>query len=66
MERTSVKTDKRAPHVENMLKNVQGTFSAEGLTLNETCLANLSRIANGNISYQQVLTELKTKYTSWG
>ena len=47
---------------ENMLKNVKGTFAAEGITLSESCLNNLDRIIQGQVSYQQVLNELRTKY----
>ena len=47
---------------ENLLKNVRGTFAAEGMILSEACLANLSRIANGQASGQQILNELKAKY----
>ena len=47
---------------ENMLKNVQGTFAAEEMTLSESCLDNLDRIIQGQVSYQQVLSELRTKY----
>lgn len=47
---------------ENLLKNVRGTFAAEGIILSEACLDNLSRIAYGKVSGQQVLSELKAKY----
>lgn len=47
---------------ENLLKNVRGTFAAEGMTLSESCLENLSRIVNDQASGQQILTELKAKY----
>ncbi len=47
---------------ENLLKNVRGTFAAEGMTLSESCLENLSRIVNDQASGQQVLNELKAKY----
>ncbi len=47
---------------EKLLKNVRGTFAAEGMILSENCLENLNRIANGQASGQQVLTELKAKY----
>ena len=47
---------------ENMLKNVQGTFAAEGMTLSESCRNKLDRIIEGKVTYQQVLSELKTKY----
>ena len=47
---------------ENLLKNVRGTFAAEGMPLSESCLENLSRIVNDQASGQQVLNELKAKY----
>ncbi len=47
---------------ETLLKNVRGTFAAEGIVLSETCLDNLTRIAYGKASGQQVLSEIKAKY----
>ena len=47
---------------ENMLKNVQGTFAAEGMTLSDSCLNNLNRIIQDQVTYQQVISELRTKY----
>lgn len=47
---------------EKLLKNVRGTFAAEGMILSESCLENLDRIAKGQASGQQVLDELKAKY----
>ncbi len=47
---------------ENLLKNVRGTFASEDMILSEACLENLNRIADGQASGQQVLSELKVKY----
>lgn len=47
---------------QNMLRNVCGTLNAEGLTVSAETSINLERIASGQISYQQVLNELRKKY----
>lgn len=44
------------------LRNIRGTFAAEGITISKSTRSNLDRIASGQISYQQVLTELRAKY----
>ena len=40
----------------------RGTFAAEGMTISKSTRSNLDRIASGQTSYQQVLTELRAKY----
>ena len=44
------------------LRNIRGTFAAEGMTISKSTRSNLDRIASGQSSYQQVLTELRAKY----
>ena len=44
------------------LRNIRGTFAAEGITISKSTRSNLDRIASGQTSYQQVLTELRAKY----
>lgn len=44
------------------LRNIRGTFAAEGKSISESTRRNLDRIASGQTSYQQVLTELRAKY----
>ena len=58
----SEKQGTNAEQRDNLLKNVRGTFAAEGMALSESCIANLSRIASGQVSSQQVLRELRAKY----
>ena len=48
------------------LHNVRGTFAAEGMTISKSIRGNLDRIASGQTSYQQVLTELRSKYEKRG
>ena len=60
--RTISKNSVKTAQQENLLKNVRGTFETEGMILSESCLTNLSRIANGQASGKQILNELKTKY----
>ena len=47
---------------ENDFHNICGTFAAEGMTISKSTRSNLDRIASGQTSYQQVLTELRAKY----
>ena len=44
------------------LRNIRGTFAAEGMTISKSTRSNLDRIASGQTSYQQVLSEQRTKY----
>ena len=49
-----------APQHKSNLRNIRGTFAAEGMTISKS-RSNLDRIAGGQTSYQQVLTELRAK-----
>ena len=48
------------------LRNIRGTFAAEGMTISKSTRSNLDRIASGQTSYQQVLIELRAKYEKRG
>ena len=48
------------------LRNIRGTFAAEEMTISKSTRNNLNRIASGQVSYQQVLQELRTKYEKRG
>ena len=49
------------------LRNIRGTFAAEGMTISKPTRSNLlDRIASGQTSYQQILTELRAKYEKRG
>ena len=48
------------------LRNIRGTFAAEGMTISKSTRSNLDRIASGQTSYQQVLNELWAKYEKRG
>ena len=48
------------------LRNVRGTFAAEGMTVSRSAEKQLERIANGQSSYHQVLHELWAKYEKRG
>ena len=54
------------PQHKSNLRNIRGTFAAEGMTISESTRSNLDRIASGQTSYQQVLTELRSKYKKRG
>ena len=61
----SEKHDVTQQHNSN-LRNIRGTFAAEGMSISEPTHKNLDRIASGQTSYQQVLTELRAKYKKRG
>ena len=48
------------------LRNIRGTFAAEGISIGKATRANLDRIASGQASYEQVLKELRMKYEKRG
>ena len=48
------------------LRNICGTFAAEGMAISKYTRRNLDRIASGQTSYQQVLAELRAKYEKRG
>lgn len=50
------------PQHKSNLRNIRGTFAAEGMTISKASRSNLDRIASGQASYQQVLTELRATY----
>ena len=50
------------PQHKSNLRNIRRTFAAEGMTISKSTRSNLDRIASGQTSYQQVLTELRAKY----
>ena len=50
------------PQFESHLRNIRGTFAAEGMTISKATQSNLERIASGHVSYHQVLRELYAKY----
>ena len=55
-----------AAQQERMLRNLYGTFAAEGITLSASTRRNLDRIVSGEASCQQVLNELREKYEKQG
>ena len=54
-----------AQHDSN-LRNLEGTFAAEGIKISPATRRNLESIANGQASYQQVLQEVMSKYQRRG
>ena len=51
---------------QNNLRNIRGTFAAEGMTISKSTRSNLERIASGRNSYQEILKELRAKYEKRG
>lgn len=56
------KADMKSNDFENNLKNLKGTFAVEGMKISESGIKNLRRIESGNVSYTDVIEELKQKY----
>ena len=54
-----------AQHKSN-LRNVYGTFAIEGMPISKDTRSNLDRIGSGQASYQQIVNELRAKYTKKG
>ena len=54
------------PQHKSNLRNIRGTFAAEGMTISKSTCSNLDCIASGQTSYQQVLTNLQAKYEKRG
>ena len=54
------------PQHKSNLRNIRGTFAAEGMTISKSTNSSLDRIASGQISYQQVLIDLRAKYEKRG
>ena len=46
---------KQAAQHDSNLRNIRGTFAAEGMTISKSTRDNLDSIASGKFSYQQVL-----------
>ena len=61
----SVKYTTPAQHKSD-LRNVYGTFAIEGMTISKDTRSNLDRIGSGQASYQQIVNELRAKYTKKG
>jgi hypothetical protein len=61
----SIKYTTPAQHKSN-LRNVYGTFAIEGMTISKDTRSNLDRIGSGQVSYQQVVNELRAKYAKKG
>ena len=55
-----------SPPYKSNLRNIRGTFTAEGMSISAATLKNFDRITSGQVSYQQVLTELRAKYEKRG
>lgn len=51
---------------ESTIRNISGTFAAEGMSISQETRRNLDRISSGQSSYQQVLKELRSKYEKRG
>ena len=66
MGRLTSKKYAATPQHKSNLSNIRRTFAAEGMTISKSTNSDLDRIASGQTSYQQVLTELRSKYKKRG
>lgn len=44
------------------LRNLRGTFEAEGMKLSDECILNLERLAKGEESCIEIVEKMKMKY----
>ena len=65
MDRLTSEKYTATPQHKSNLRNIRGTFAAEGMTISKST-SSLDRIASGQISYQQVLIDLRAKYEKRG
>ena len=66
MDRLTSEKYTATPQHKSILRNIRGTFAAEGMTISKSTNSSLDRIASGQISYQQVLIDLRAKYEKRG
>ena len=66
MNSLNTKQDTAEARYQSYLRNIRGTFAAEGMTISTGTRENLDRIAHGQASYQQVIEELQKKYNKRG
>ena len=66
MDRLTSEKYTATPQHKSNLRNIRGTFAAEGMTISKSTSSSLDRIASGQISCQQVLIDLRAKYEKRG
>lgn len=66
MDRLTSEKYTATPQHKSNLRNIRGSFAAEGMTISKSTNSSLDRIASGQISYQQVLIDLRAKYEKRG
>lgn len=47
----------------NNIKNLQGTFAIEGMSISKSSMANLIRLETGEATCEEIIEEIKIKYT---
>ena len=57
------KRDMSSKDFKSNLKNLQGTFAVEGMNISDESISNLKRLAEGESSCDEIISELKQKYT---
>ncbi len=46
----------------DIVKNIQGSFAVENITLSKKSLSNLEHLSNGSIDIENLVNEIKDKY----
>jgi len=57
-----ISRETRLAQHKNNLRNLEGTFAAEGIKISPATQKNLERIANGQAICQQIIDEIIAKY----
>ncbi len=47
---------------EDDMKNLKGTFAAEGMTVSDRVIANLKRAYDGEVTYAELIEDVKKRY----
>lgn len=49
---------------EQIVKSIKGSFAVEGISVSEHSLYNMERLSSGNISCEELISEIVKKYTA--
>lgn len=56
------KTKMSSKDFKSNLKNIEGTFAVEGMTISDETKSNLKRLADGKSTCSEIIDEIKRKY----
>lgn len=49
---------------DQIVKNIKGSFAVEGINISNQSLNNLERLAEGNITCEELISEIAKRYIS--